>query len=144
MTRLAANISQLVDHVQEQRRAVDRLTDSIDRMGKAFLTGEPSVSVPYLSNLVRVLDKKFDRVIDLYDGERVKEIQLVTSRNSHGVGELKVELDMTKAKISKLVQRSHAQFTEIRTELSKHGNKALTSGKDSSSMTRASGSSKNV
>ncbi len=132
VTSLAANTSQLVGHVQEQRRAVDRLTESIDRIGKAFLTGEPSVSVPYLSNLVRVLDKKFDRVIDLYDGQRVSEIEVVASRSAHGVGELKDQLDNTKAKITKLVQRCNAQFKDIRTELSKHGNKASTSGKDKS------------
>lgn len=132
VTTLATNTSQLVGHVQEQRRAVDRLTESIDRIGKAFLTGEPSVSVPYLSHRIQAMDKKFDRVIDLYDGVRVTEIELVASRNSHGVGELKADLDMTKAKIKKLVQRSHAQFTEIRMELSKRGNKASTSGEDKS------------
>jgi len=132
VTTLSANTSQLVVHVQEQRRAIDRLTDSIDRMGKAFLTGEPSVSVPYLSNRMQSMEKKFDRVIDLYDGARVSEVEMVASRNSHGVGELKAELDMTKAKITKLVQRSHAQFKDIRTELNQHGNKAPTSGKGQS------------
>lgn len=127
---LATNASHLVSHVQEQRRAIDRLTDSIDRMGKAFLTGEPSVSVPYLSNRMQQIEKKFDRVIDLYDGARVSEVEMVASRNSHGVGELKAELDMTRAKVTKLVQRSYAQFKNIQTELTKHGNKAPTSGED--------------
>ncbi len=130
VTTLAASTSQLVGHVQEQRRAVDRLTESIDRIGNAFLTGEPSVSVPYLARRVQSLDTKLDRVIDLYDGPRVSEIEIAGSRNAHGIGELKNDLNATQTKIKKIIQRSHAQFTEIRTELNKRGNKTPTSGKD--------------